>query len=93
MSKLFDWLAIICAFLSIWLAILYNFIEFEIFNEYHSMISFVPVIAILSLGIYSVVTILWRVYNFNDCHKEAFELHAEIKEARADLITRGFVFQ
>lgn len=51
MSKLFDWLAIICAFLSIWLAILYNFIEFEIFNEYHSMISFVPVIAILSLGV------------------------------------------
>ncbi|XP_065226233.1 dolichol-phosphate mannosyltransferase subunit 3-like [Planococcus citri] len=93
MTKLIDWMAAVCAFLSIWLALLYHFIELEIINEYRGLISLLPVFTVFIFGLYSAGTVLWRVYNFNDCNQDALDLQMEIKEARKDLIAKGFVFQ
>lgn len=44
------------------------------------------------LQIYSVFTILYRVFTFNDCAEAAEEIQRQIKEARADLQSKGFQF-
>lgn len=51
MTKLIDWLAAVCAFLSIWLAVLYHFIELEIINEYRGLISLLPVLTVFLFGV------------------------------------------
>lgn len=42
--------------------------------------------------IYSVWTILYRVFTFNDCPEAAAEIQRQIKEAKADLTAKGFKF-
>lgn len=44
------------------------------------------------LQVYSVFTVLYRVFTFNDCPEAAEELQRQIKEARGDLTGRGFKF-
>lgn len=44
------------------------------------------------LQIYSVFTILYRVFTFNDCAEAAEEIQRQIKEARVDLQSKGFQF-
>lgn len=42
--------------------------------------------------LYAVITVLYRTFTFNDCTEAAEELQKEIKEARADLRTKGMKF-
>lgn len=46
----------------------------------------------VSPQIYAVTTVLYRTLTFNDCKEAADELKREIKEARADLRTKGMKF-
>lgn len=41
---------------------------------------------------YAVVTVLYRVFTFNDCPEAAEELQKQIDEAKADLSAKGFKF-
>lgn len=51
------------------------------------------IIIILLMQIFSVWTVLYRTFTFNDCPEAAKELQAEILEARKDLIAKGFRFR
>lgn len=39
--------------------------------------------------IYSVYTVLYRTFTFNDCPDAADEIQRQIKEAKEDLATKG----
>lgn len=41
---------------------------------------------------YAGVTVLYRVFTFNDCPEAAEELQKQIDEAKADLSAKGFAF-
>lgn len=41
---------------------------------------------------YSVFTILYRVFTFNDCPEAAAEIQKQILEAKADLTAKGLTF-
>lgn len=41
---------------------------------------------------YSVYTVLYRVFTFNDCPEAAEEIQKQIEEAKADLSAKGFKF-
>lgn len=50
------------------------------------------IFSLLSLQLYAVVTVLYRVFTFNDCPEAAEELQKHIDEAKADLSAKGFKF-
>lgn len=45
-----------------------------------------------TLQFYSVFTILYRVFTFNDCPEAAEEIQKQIKEAKDDLTAKGLKF-
>lgn len=42
---------------------------------------------------YAVITVLYRVFTFNDCPEAAEELQQQIDAAKADLSAKGFKFE
>lgn len=44
------------------------------------------------LQLYAVITVLYRVFTFNDCPEAAAEIQKQIDEAKADLSAKGFKF-
>lgn len=46
----------------------------------------------MDLQVYAVITVLYRVFTFNNCPEAAEELQNQIKEAREDLTKKGFTF-
>ena len=42
--------------------------------------------------LYAVVTVLYRVFTFNDCPEAEKEIQKQIIEARKDLSMKGFKF-
>ena len=95
MTKLMEWLAGIAITLGLWLAILV-----ERMNSSNSdslwnikpnayLVILWPVGLIAAFGIYSVLVIAKRVYDFNDCPEAAEELGKQILEAKANLKSKG----
>lgn len=44
------------------------------------------------LQLYAAGTVLYRTFTLNDCPEAAKELQEQIREARKDLISKGFKF-
>ena len=56
------------------------------------IIRYLPLWAILSLGIYALVMVVLRVQTMKDCPEAALSLAREITDAKESLRKRGFVF-
>mmetsp|Transcript_17219 Transcript_17219/g.29659 ORF Transcript_17219/g.29659 Transcript_17219/m.29659 type:complete len:115 (-) Transcript_17219:144-488(-) len=54
------------------------------------LITYLPLWAILALGIYALLSVLYRVATFGDCPEAAEELSRQILEAKAKLKAAGF---
>lgn len=55
-------------------------------------IVWLPLWAVLLLGIYALISVLYRVVTFGDCPDAAVELSGQIEEAKSRLKERGFQF-
>ncbi|KAK6176696.1 hypothetical protein SNE40_014946 [Patella caerulea] len=91
--KLFQWLIGVSLFLSIWLAVLLEYVKLDIVDRNKFTILLLPLYLIIAFGCYSVAVIGYRVATFNNCDEAADELKQQIKEARADLSTKGLKFK
>ena len=56
------------------------------------IIRYLPLWAILSLGIYALVMVVLRVKTMKDCPEAALSLAREITDTKESLRRRGFVF-
>ena len=96
MTKLMEWLAGIAIVIGLWMAILVERMNSANSNTIwdvkpNAYIVLVwPLGLIAAFGIYSVLVIGKRVYDFNDCQEAAEELKKQILEAKTDLKSKGF---
>jgi len=88
MTKLMEWLSVALVGLALWLAAYTGSLQ----TAYRGELLWSPVVLVTLLGVYSVLTIAYRVATFNDCDEASQELQKQIGEAREDLRSKGFVF-
>ncbi|KAK0397817.1 hypothetical protein QR680_002283 [Steinernema hermaphroditum] len=81
-SQLVKYLAVVTVFALFWLSLL---------PLDYVIITYAPIIAIMLLGIYAVLSVLYGVATFNDCEYAKVSLQKEISEARADLAERKLI--
>ncbi|KAK0397815.1 hypothetical protein QR680_002283 [Steinernema hermaphroditum] len=74
-SQLVKYLAVVTVFALFWLSLL---------PLDYVIITYAPIIAIMLLGIYAVLSVLYGVATFNDCEYAKVSLQKEISEARCD---------
>ncbi len=55
-------------------------------------IRYMPVYAIVTLGVYALSSVLYKVATFGDCKEAAMELNKEIEDAKKKLEKKGFKF-
>ncbi|XP_057313396.1 dolichol-phosphate mannosyltransferase subunit 3-like [Hydractinia symbiolongicarpus] len=94
MTKLMQWVTITLLYGCFYFTALFS----DTFSPFHSkefrmVIMLSPVILIGLFGVYSVITIAYRVATFNDCTEAAEELREEILEAKKDLTSKGMKFE
>lgn len=53
---------------------------------------YLPIWAVLLLGIYALCSVLYKVATFGDCPEAAVELSGQIEEAKQKLTKQGFKF-
>ncbi|VDK45993.1 unnamed protein product [Anisakis simplex] len=92
-SQAVSYLLHILPFVFLWIALLRDWLpgthDFTINN--YDIILYMPVYAIVMLGIYGVCNVLYGVATFNDCYLARDELRKEIDEARAELRKRNII--
>ncbi|ALC46218.1 CG33977 [Drosophila busckii] len=93
MTNLQRWLFYGTLFAIPYLAVVLGSVKTQLTSKYLLHIQLLPLLLLVLFGIYSVWTVLYRVFTFNDCPEAAKELQAEIIEARKDLISKGFKFR
>ncbi|KAH8358710.1 hypothetical protein KR093_001879 [Drosophila rubida] len=93
MTNLQRWLFFATLFAVPYFALVLGSVQTKLTSKYLLHIQLLPLLLIVLFGIYSVVTVLYRTFTFNDCPEAAKELQAEILEARKDLIAKGFKFR
>ncbi|KAH8312149.1 hypothetical protein KR044_009601 [Drosophila immigrans] len=93
MTNLQRWLFIATLFAVPYLAVVLGTVQTPLTAKYFVHIQLVPLLMLVLFGVYSVFTVLYRTFTFNDCPEAAKELQAEILEARKDLIAKGFKFR
>ena len=76
------------AFAAIWGFALKSMAEEE---QKNLLVEYAPVWAILALGIYAGVSVLYGVANFRDCPEAAKEIEQQVAEARKELKRRGII--
>ena len=95
MTKLMEWLAGLAIILGLWMAILIERMNSantdNVWNVKPNayVVILWPLGCLAAFGIYSVMVIAKRVYDFNDCVEAADELRQQIIEAKADLKLKG----
>ena len=57
-----------------------------------ALVTYLPLWTMLSLGVYALLCVLYRVATFGDCPDAADELGGQINEAKVKLKTAGFAF-
>ncbi|KAJ6640236.1 Dolichol-phosphate mannosyltransferase subunit 3 [Pseudolycoriella hygida] len=92
MTKLMEWVFVLSLFFAAYIAIVTKQIQSDVFDNWMFEVKVAPVILVLLFGVYAASTVLYRVFTFNDCPEAAEELQRQIKEAREDLMSRGFRF-
>ncbi|EDW84066.1 uncharacterized protein Dwil_GK13345 [Drosophila willistoni] len=93
MTNLQRWLFYAALFAVPYLSLVLGTVQTQLTTKYFLFVQFLPVLLLGLFGIYSVWTVLYRTFTFNDCPEAAKELQAEILEARKDLIAKGFRFR
>ncbi|EDV92956.1 GH18544 [Drosophila grimshawi] len=93
MTNLQRWLFYATLFAVPYLAIVLGTVQTALTSKYLLHIQLLPLLLLILFGIYSVWTVLYRTFTFNDCPEAAKELQEEILEARKDLIAKGFKFR
>jgi len=89
MTKLMQLLTLLVTFLSFWMTVYTDRVNT---GEARLGLLWSPVLLLVIFGLYSVITIGYRVMTFNDCEEASKELQQQIGEARADLRSKGFLF-
>lgn len=56
------------------------------------LVNYLPIWAIILLGIYALSSVLYKVATFGDCPEAAVELSGQIEEAKQKLTKQGFKF-
>ncbi|KAK1738305.1 dolichol-phosphate mannosyltransferase subunit 3 [Skeletonema marinoi] len=56
------------------------------------LVIYLPIWAIILLGIYALSSVLYKVATFGDCPEAAVELSGQIEEAKQKLTKQGFKF-
>ncbi|KAL4149154.1 hypothetical protein QTP88_003159 [Uroleucon formosanum] len=92
MKKLTQWIVGVNILSILWLSLLFNQYDSKISKEHFLVIQFLPIILLISFGVFALAVILYRVATFNDCKSAAEDLRAEIEEARTALQQKGFKF-
>uniref|UniRef100_A0A1I7YHV4 Dolichol-phosphate mannosyltransferase subunit 3 n=1 Tax=Steinernema glaseri TaxID=37863 RepID=A0A1I7YHV4_9BILA len=80
-SQLIKYSCVVSFLLTIWFCLPWD----------NVLIAYAPIIAIVLLGIYAVLSVLHGVATFNDCEYAKVSLQEEIKEARIDLAMKNLV--
>lgn len=93
MTKLMEWAFVAMAFFSVWTAAITGSVESPLLVKWRMAILYLPVILIFLFGLYAATVVLYRVFTFNNCEEAAVELQKEIKEAKADLRSKGLVLK
>ena len=93
MTKFNEWLTAGLIFLAIWsltyLGILFG--PLDEFTKFQVLLS--PVYVVAFAGLVSASIVLYRTATFNDCPEAAAELRLQIKQAKEDLVSKGFRFK
>ncbi|VDD92413.1 unnamed protein product [Enterobius vermicularis] len=74
---------------AVWLVLLQDWLPLP--ESWRSTILYIPVYAIVMLGVYAVCSVLYGVATFNDCPLAQSELMKEVQEAKEDLKARGVI--
>uniref|UniRef100_A0A1I7YHQ2 Dolichol-phosphate mannose synthase subunit 3 n=2 Tax=Steinernema glaseri TaxID=37863 RepID=A0A1I7YHQ2_9BILA len=82
-SQLIKYSCVVSFLLTIWFCLPWD----------NVLIAYAPIIAIVLLGIYAVLSVLHGVATFNDCEYAKVSLQEEIKEARIDLAMKNLVMR
>ncbi|CAI4223804.1 unnamed protein product [Auanema sp. JU1783] len=91
-SQLFIYVSHVVPFFILWIALLFPLSKYELpwFWLQH-VLQFLPVYAVLLLGVYAAGSVIHGVATFNDCVAARNELVVEIKEARDELIKKKII--
>ena len=89
MTKLMQCLTFLLVIVIIWGAAYTD----TLLPQFRMEILWTPVMMVVFFGMYSVMTIAYRVATFNDCKEASKELQRQIGEAREDLTRKGFNFK
>ncbi|KAK4471625.1 hypothetical protein MN116_005035 [Schistosoma mekongi] len=89
MRKIVEWLFVLSLIFAIWVSKLIGIISVQ--SKCVSVIlNWLPFYLLLVIGTVSVVIVLYRTFNFNDCPEASTELMKLVNEAKRDLAHRGF---
>ncbi|XP_072026497.1 dolichol-phosphate mannosyltransferase subunit 3-like [Amphiura filiformis] len=91
-TKLAQWLTALTIFSITWATVTFQWVPVPLDSAVKDVILLSPIYLLIVFACYSLATIGYRVYTFNDCEGAAEELKQEIEEARKDLKKRGFKF-
>ncbi|XP_075241623.1 dolichol-phosphate mannosyltransferase subunit 3-like [Convolutriloba macropyga] len=100
MTKLMQWFLTLVAGVSVWILLLtmlptdivYSSSASTIDSIISLCIRFLPIVAIVLFGLYSLAVIGYRVASFNDCQKESDALKLEVEAAKKSLLAKGYKF-
>ena len=92
MTKLTEWLSGLVLLFGVWYSLLTEKIGSQFAQEHPLFVLLWPVGLVALFGIYSILVIAVRVYNFDDCLEAAEELKKQTIEAKADLKKKGLKF-
>ncbi|KAK7101540.1 dolichol-phosphate mannosyltransferase subunit 3-like [Littorina saxatilis] len=90
--KLFQWLAGIAVFLSVWSALFFRLVPVKLSQPWHDVISVLPLYLLISFACYSLAVVGYRVATFNDCVVASEELKKQVEEAKEDLKRKGYKY-
>ncbi|XP_046753556.1 dolichol-phosphate mannosyltransferase subunit 3 [Diprion similis] len=93
MTKLMEWVFVATVFFSIWTAAITGSTQSTLLIKWRTPILYLPLILIILFGVYAASVVLYRTFTFNNCEEAAVELQKEIKEAKADLRSKGLVLK
>lgn len=93
MTKFIEWLIAGLIFLACWLLAYFGVLFGPVDQDIKVQILLTPIYFVLLAGLISAAVVIYRTATFNDCPEAAAELRSQIKQAREDLVAKGFTFK
>ncbi|CAD6233874.1 GSCOCG00007368001-RA-CDS [Cotesia congregata] len=91
MTKLMEWVFCLALFLGPWTAAITGTIKSPWINEHHTLLLILPIVLIITFGIYALSVVLYRTFTFNNCEEAAKQLQQQIAQAQAELRIKGIL--